>query len=64
MMRLLIGLFFVNSGNVVEIVDVRDDPPMVTVVLRKVPDEGAIGEEGWTWEADWAEFTAGWNPLE
>jgi len=64
MMKLLIGLFYTNSGNVVEIVSVREDPPMVTIILRKVPDEGAIGEEGATWEADWAEFTAGWNPME
>lgn len=65
MLKLLIGLCFVNSGNVVEIVGVRsDDPPVVTVRLVKIPEEGAFAEEGTEWDADWSEFTAGWNPMD
>lgn len=65
MLKLLIGLYYINSGNVVEIISVRsEDPPVVTVRLVKVPDDGAFADEGTEWDADWSEFTAGWNPLD
>ena len=65
MLKTLIGLLFVTGGNILEVIDVRCDvPPTLTVRMVKVPEEGALSEEGAEWNIALDDLMSGWNPYE